>query len=295
MRHGAVQFHRQCRLRRGGQRNLPVDARRPAASVSLRNPTDTVKRVRPAAQHQFLQVTDPCQVPSCDALKILRRNRRTSSSTERHEIASQSRSPSCSPFTAMVSNLPASTEVSAVLSSKTHLAHVSTPVTGTADLPISGQLYEPTTGRAVLPTRVPVAFRPPALACWAILFPPRSSAFLTVGPPDMSGPGRGFHVPHAQDPAGVGAASAPGRRCSRDRANAPDRRLPLLNGQPCTPMLHPSVGAHPDEAFPAVHSRSPVRPSPRLRYLDGTDSARAFPRASHPAVAGSARRGGDGT
>src|SRR6476659_716635 len=53
------------------------------------------------------------------------------------------------------------------------------------------------------------------------------------------------------------------RRGLRLRANAPNHRLPLLNGQPCTPMLHPSVGAHSDEAFPAVHSRSrPAFPSP---------------------------------
>lgn len=60
----------------------------------------------------------------------------------------------------------------------------------------------------------------------------------------MSGPGRGFHVPHAQDPAGVGAASIPGWRCSHDRQNASGRRLPLHNGQPCTPVqqsIHPGL------------------------------------------------------
>ncbi len=66
--------------------------------------------------------------------------RRTSSSTERHAMPSQSRSSSCGPFTAMVVT-PASAAVAAVavpnlsasagalnaISPKTHLAHVSNP------------------------------------------------------------------------------------------------------------------------------------------------------------------------
>jgi hypothetical protein len=45
-----------------------------------------------------------------------------------------------------------------------------------------------------------------------ILFPPGSSALLTVGlpPPAISaGPGRGFHVPHTRDAAGVGCPLYP--------------------------------------------------------------------------------------
>lgn len=58
--------------------------------------------------------------------------------------------------------------------------------------------------------RFPAAFRPPALASWAILFPPQEFGLphgrLTELLP---GPERGFHVPHAQDPAGEGAVYIP--------------------------------------------------------------------------------------
>ena len=146
--------------------------------------------------------------------------------------------------------------------------------------------------------RFPAAFRPPAFASRAILFPPGSSAFLTVGLPDAidAGPGRGFHVPHARDPAGVGALCTPGTAVFTRPAKTPGRRLPLPNGQPCTPAgtaSHPP-GAHLDEASSRVHSRSPVRPSPRLWPPDGTRTLRLLPRASHPAVTRDARQGGDG-
>ena len=68
----------------------------------------------------------------------------------------------------------------------------------------------------------------------------------------------------------MGAAYTPRRRCSRDRLDASGRRLPLLNGQPCTPVPLPPTEAHSDEASSAIHSRSPVRPSPRLWSPDGT-------------------------
>lgn len=51
--------------------------------------------------------------------------------------------------------------------------------------------------------------------------------------------------------------------------------------------------AHLDEVSTAIHSRSPIRSSPHLRFLDGTTTAWAFPRASHPAVTSNACRGGD--
>jgi hypothetical protein len=43
-----------------------------------------------------------------------------------------------------------------------------------------------------------------------------------------------------------------------------------------------------------IHSRSPVRSSPRPQPPDGTGAASALPRASHPAVTRDARQGGDG-
>jgi hypothetical protein len=121
-----------------------------------------------------------------------------------------------------------------------------------------------------LPLWRPAAFRPPAFASWAILFPPRTWAFLTVGLPDRSPDLDGVcHVPHARDPAGEGAAYAPGRRCSRDRLDASGRRPPLPSGQPYTPALRPTIrgspwrGGHP--RFTHVHpSGLPLTGSARM-------------------------------
>jgi len=65
--------------------------------------------------------------------------------------------------------------------------------------------------QALLP-RFPAAFRPPAFASWAScpargLRPPYGR--LTT-PPQRRGPGRGFRVPHAWDPAGSGCPLYPG-------------------------------------------------------------------------------------
>jgi len=81
--------------------------------------------------------------PSCDALKIRRRSRRTSSSTGRHKIASQSRSSSRGPFTSSVSNLSASaSDVNVILSigSPGPRQHPSQGPGATWRHPVSGQL-----------------------------------------------------------------------------------------------------------------------------------------------------------
>jgi hypothetical protein len=46
-----------------GQRHLPVDARRHAASIDFRHPPHADQRVRAGPEHQLLQVADPFQVP----------------------------------------------------------------------------------------------------------------------------------------------------------------------------------------------------------------------------------------
>src|SRR6266516_6129372 len=59
---GAVHPHRHVHPGRGGQRDLPVDPRRLAASVALRRPPHADQRVAPAPQHEFLQVPGPWPV-----------------------------------------------------------------------------------------------------------------------------------------------------------------------------------------------------------------------------------------
>jgi hypothetical protein len=82
-------------------------------------------------------------------------------------------------------------------------------------------------------SRFPVAFRPPAFASRVVLHPPRSSAFLTVGPPDeySSGPRRGCHVPHETDTTGVGVLCTPGTVVRSRPAKSP-RAAPAASQRP---------------------------------------------------------------
>lgn len=113
--------------------------------------------------------------------------------------------------------------------------------------PVSGQLCDHTTAREAVygfGFLLPFGYR--HLLLEPSCFRRTASAFLTVGLPDhRPGPRRGFHVPHAQDTTGQGAASTPGRWCSRDRSDAPDRHLLLSSSQPCTPAPHPSIRGSP--------------------------------------------------
>jgi hypothetical protein len=109
--------------------------------------------------------------PALLAVKIRCRNRRTSSPARRQSTASQSRTSSSGPFTMMVSNLPIGSSVS-----------VHRVVTGSPDprqLPFGpgNRPYPASYARSIRRRsrssgpRFPAAFRPPALACWAILRP----------------------------------------------------------------------------------------------------------------------------
>lgn len=180
----------------------------------------------------FCRLRTRLRSPSCDALKILCRRRPTLSSTGRQYSPSQSSPSPWGPFTSTVSNLSASAGITIIVSSKTHLTHDSfsrqgarashgiRPVIRTRRLEDSG-----TAGIGFL---LPFGHRRWLLGS--------SCSRPTVQPSSRSahqkhsGSGRGYHVPHAQDPAGEGAASIPGWRCSRDRPNASGRRLPLHNG-----------------------------------------------------------------
>ncbi len=107
------------------------------------------------------------------------------------------------------------------------------------------------------------------------------------------GPRRGFHVPHAQDPTGQGAAYTPELRCSHNRSDAPVAACRFTTASP-TPRsnIHPPE-AHFDEVSSTVHSRSPIRSSSHPRPSDGSRNASAFPEAPHPAVTSDARPGED--
>src|SRR5207248_1578829 len=152
--------------------------------------------------------------PACEAAKILCRKRRTSSSTPRHLMASQSTNGSSGPFTVpplsattvvssvvMASNLPLGSSVLDHLSLRRLTWLASAPFQARAFAPIRPVMRASTGGEPACAARFPVAFRLPAFASRAILPPLRNSASLTVGLPndDSLGPQRDCHVPHETD------------------------------------------------------------------------------------------------
>ena len=172
-----------------------------------------------------------------------------------------------------------------------HVSALSRPGTSPGVRPvIHGDQLE---GLAQLPW-FPAAFPPPAFASWSScsrqgIGPSSRSAYRTRG----SGPRRGFHVPHARATTGVGAFISRGRRCSPRLATITSPRPPLLNGT----SLHPATTTIHARLRLTKHQRGfkqftrPIFASPVAPGWNG--SPWAFPRASHPALAGDARRGGD--
>ena len=255
---------------------------RPALScVTRRTLTSVFDRLRSIS---FCRDRTLAQSPACVALKILCRSRRTLSSGTRQSAESQSRRSPSGPFTpraaiaianacpVIASNLPFGSGDRDRSSSKAHPVHVSTlsgPGTPSRIRPVIRDGRRRT--RPSCPGFLP-PFGSPAFASWTILFPPGTSASLTVGLPA---------APTRPDPDGVPtfrwhetrpgrAPSIPrGRRCSHDRPSAPGRRLPLHSGQP----LHPGTATHQPgltltrrhQGFTHVHpSGLPLTCGPRM-------------------------------
>ena len=73
---------------------------------------------------------------------------------------------------------------------------------------------------------------------------------------------------------GVGAFFTPGRRCPPDRHSLAARRLPLLNGQPFTPLEQPTGGAADNGAYEdSLAFTRPAFPSPVVPGWNGNASA----------------------
>ena len=172
----------------------------------------------------------------------------------------------------MVSNLSFGSGVVVIVSSQAHLAHVST-LSGPGTSPVSGQLSEPTAWRrrpCCLGFLLPFGHRHSLLgpSCSRRGVRPSSrSAYRATSARTPTGFPRSTCTRHDRG----GCPLYPGAAVFTRPAMPPGRRLPLLNGQPCTPAQHPiRPGLTIDEASSGVHSRSPVRSSPRLWPPDGT-------------------------
>ena len=108
------------------------------------------------------------------------------------------------------------------------------------------------------------------------------------------GPRRGFHVPHERDTGGFGCPLYSGATVLTQPTKPLRLPLPLLRGQPCTPVFLPSSRAPYNEASSGVHSRSPIHPSLRLWPPDGTAALRLFPRLRTPQLPVTHARAGTG-
>lgn len=139
---------------------------------------------------------------------------------------------------------------------------------------------------------------PAGLRFLDILFPPETSALLTVGLPGRLQPAArtlsGFPCSTRMRCDRVGCLFYPGAG-----GVLPTSAASLIGAcrfATASPLLHWNLP--PAELLitghTKIHSRSPVRSSPRPSPPGGTGTLRLYPWASHPVVTHDARQGGDG-
>src|SRR6266511_4280748 len=273
--------------------STPAVPRPALCCVTCRTLTSVFDQLRNIIFCRFLTMA---RSPAFDALKILHRSRRTSSSCTGHTIASQSRSSSSGPFTITVSNLPfGSGGVRRVVVQRL-TRHTSACFRSRATRPGIRPVIRNPTGWRDRRQRIPVSccLSATGIGFLGVLFPPRDSASLTVGLPPH--PRRGgpdgittFHT-HETRPGRVPAIPRE-RRCPRDRRTVLGRRPPIRNGPLLIiPTPRPDPGSCRNEASPLVHARSPFRPSPHLLPPGRSGRPWASLRASHPAITDRARQ-----
>ena len=253
--------------------------------------------------------------PSCVAVKIRCRSRRTSSSTRRQSTASQSSTSPSGPFT--VHGVQLAHRFRHLQSAAPHrlTRPTSAPFRAGQHARIRPVMRQPFGGgpiHAVPGFLSPFGCRRSLLgsscARWGVA-PSSRSAYRRNR---SAGPQRGCHVAHEQDSTGQGAPFTPGT-VVRSRPATILRPAPAAFQRPVptAPLTHPIGGGHLHEASSGVHSRSPITPrwpaatpEPEAQPLPAglllardhrmeRQPLRLRPRASHPAVTRRARRGGD--
>ena len=294
---------RQGRLARSGQHDLPVHTGGHAASILLRHPPHADQRVGVRTEHQLLQIADPFEVPCL--------TRRENPLPQTAHVLLGGTPINSVP---LHKNVRRSVHVSGDrlgVQLVLRLRHIKvkgffTDSPGPRQLPCG-----PGTSSRIQPVIQddhwkPVVFLPVScrLSAAGIRFldhpvPLEISAFLTVGLPRRStrrlGPQPGFPRSTRVRYDRGGCPLYPGAVVStRATRNEPlgTRRFPTAS--PTALLRQPidrasAVTRHQ----PRVHSRSPVRSSPRPWLPGWNGGPPAFPRAPHPAVTSNARRGGD--
>jgi hypothetical protein len=258
-----VHPHRHFRPGRRGQRDLPIDPGRPTPGVALGNLTDADQRVRPGPQHHLLQ--------GPDGSPILLPCRLEDPAPQPHYVLLMS---------TPVNGVPVQDVLGSVHRDGVQLAprfgqalglgvqRLTCPrqrpfgpgrASGIRPVPRNDHLE----GRPAVTS--PVAFRPPASACWASCPAEgfRPSHDRPTRPP-RSGPRRGFHVPRTRDTTGVGAPYTPGPAVFTRPATGPPVAACRLFQQPgpTTLVFVPPAKAQDHEVSVGIHLCSPVRSSP---------------------------------
>src|ERR1022692_110470 len=248
--------------------SIPAVLRPVLRCVTCRTLTSVLLQLRSISFCKFLAEG---QSPSCTALKILPRSRRTCSSWWRQSTCSQA-SPSnegrpSGPFTE-VSNMPISTGIYARFVSKAHLP-TSAPLRARAPRSVSGQLYEHPSGRRPGPAApaflLPFSHRH-SLFGHPVL--PGNSAPLTVGLPHrlrLPAPGIRTHSRVStfrthETQTGPGALFTPGTAVSAGHRQVRGRRPPPLSGR----------------SLPSRHSH-PARDVGVTRHQQGFPDSRPIP------------------
>ena len=147
--------------------------------------------------------------------------------------------------------------------------------------------------------RFPVALRRTGIRFLGILVPPGDWAFVTSGLP-----GNAWRRPRTLTgfPRSACASSDRGGRPLDPEAsgvhtadeNSPAAACRSSTARPCTPVFIPSAGALGNEASTGVHSRSPVRSSPRLPSRMERERFGFFPELRTPQLPATHVRAGTG-
>src|SRR6266540_1927882 len=240
--------------------------KRPALRcVTCRTLTSVLDRERSIS---FCRLRTRLWSPARVAAKIRCRSRRTSSSAARQSTASQSKPASLGPFTTTLPGRVVASNLSLGSNGLASVLFADPP--GPRQPPFeaghpgpypAGYTTRPPEERSCC-AAFPSPFGMPALACWTILFPPRSSAPLTLGLPATAAGRTSTGLPRCPRvrPNRGGRLLDPGAMVStRQERSVPAGIRHITAASPEPPPQQPSAG---DPQSRGINEGSPYSPVP---------------------------------